>query len=87
MLMKVKTAALFGVTLVLLAGSAAHAATLSFNFVFTNASNGGGTVTGVVEGLIDNNTTSATSVRVLSNTLGFGLGEYAVHLPITLGLF
>jgi hypothetical protein len=50
---------------------------LSFNFSFTNTANpAGGTVTGIVEGLTDNATSAATSVQVLSNTAGFGLGEY-----------
>jgi hypothetical protein len=49
---------------------------LSFNFSFINESHGGGTVTGIVEGLTDNTTSAATSIRVLSNTAGFGIGEY-----------
>jgi hypothetical protein len=49
---------------------------LSFNFSFTNTANGGGAVTGLVQGLTDNATSAATSVQVLSNTAGFGLGEY-----------
>lgn len=58
----------------------AEAATLDFNFSFTNdATTGGGTVTGIVRGLTDNATSAATSVEVLTNTssLGsFGIGEY-----------
>jgi hypothetical protein len=50
---------------------------LSFNFSFTNNTyNGGGTVTGIVEGLTDNATSAATSIQVLNNTAGFGIGEY-----------
>jgi hypothetical protein len=63
--------------LLTLASSPAHA--LSFSFSFTNAAaNGGGTVTGAIHGLNDNASgQAASSVQVLSNTLGFGLGEYA----------
>jgi hypothetical protein len=53
----------------------ANAATLDFSFSFSNALNGGGTVSGVVRGLSEG-TGAATSVEVTSNTLGFGLGEY-----------
>jgi hypothetical protein len=52
---------------------------LSFNFSFTSIVspfNGAGSVTGIIEGLTDNSTSAATSVRVLSNTAGFGIGEY-----------
>ncbi|MBE9115614.1 PEP-CTERM sorting domain-containing protein [Lusitaniella coriacea LEGE 07157] len=48
---------------------------ISFNFSFDNALNGGGAVTGVIRGL-EEGTGAATSVEVLSNTTGFGLGEY-----------
>lgn len=51
-------------------------ASLIFDFSFTNSSNGGGIVTGEILGLLDNATGAATSVRVLTNTLGFGIGEY-----------
>jgi len=54
----------------------AEAATLDFNFSFTNVANGGGTVTGIVSGLTDNATSAATSLKVLTNTAGFGIGEY-----------
>jgi hypothetical protein len=58
-----------------------------FSFSFINAnlvgrpdlgadSGNGGTVTGVVRGLTDNATSAAASVEILSNTAGFGLGEY-----------
>jgi hypothetical protein len=53
-------------------------ASLIFDFSFTNAANGGGVVTGEILGLSDNATGAATSVRVLTNTAGFGIGEYAV---------
>lgn len=59
-----------------LSSLAAHATTLDFNFTFINAVNGGGTVTGIVRGLVDNATVAATSVEVLTNTDGFGIGEY-----------
>ncbi|MEP0874163.1 PEP-CTERM sorting domain-containing protein [Trichocoleus desertorum AS-A10] len=63
-------------TLSTLAPNPAEAASLNFNFLFTNEAHGGGTVTGVVRGLLDNTTSAAKSVEVLSNTAGFGLGEY-----------
>jgi hypothetical protein len=56
---------------------AATAATLNFNFDFTSVNGSGGEITGIVRGLNDNATGSASSVQVLSNTAGFGLGEYA----------
>jgi hypothetical protein len=56
--------------------SHALAATLSFDFSFPNLGNGGGTVTGRVSGLTDNSISAADSVIILSNTLGFGFGEY-----------
>lgn len=54
------------------------AATLNFNFSFTNAQPGSKDelITGIVRGLVDNGTSKATSVEVLSNTAGYGLGEY-----------
>jgi hypothetical protein len=60
-----------------------QAMALSFNFSFNNNSNGGGPgfVTGIVEGLSDNTTSAATSVQVLSNTAGFGIGEYVTDGP------
>ena len=60
---------------------AASAATLTFDFSFTNSANGGGTVMGVITGLLDNATSAATSVRVTSNTAGFGIGEYVGNPP------
>jgi hypothetical protein len=56
----------------------ARAALLDFTFTFTNQQSGftGGTVTGVVRGLSDNATSAASSVEILSNSAGFGLGEY-----------
>ena len=54
-----------------------QAQALSFSFSFTNAANGGGTVTGIIDGLSDNAAfQQASSVQVLSNDLGFGIGEY-----------
>jgi len=54
-------------------------ASLIFDFSFTNSSNGGGIVTGEILGLLDNATGAATSVRVLTNSLGFGIGEYGSY--------
>lgn len=56
----------------------AHAALLDFTFTFFNRSESdpGGSVTGIVRGLSDNGTSAATSVEIISNTGGFGLGEY-----------
>lgn len=62
--------------------SAASAATLDFAFSFNNELNGGGAVTGIIRGLTDNMTGSATSVEVLTNTTGLGIGEY-VGSPLT----
>ncbi|MEO0566442.1 MAG: hypothetical protein AAF066_01825 [Pseudomonadota bacterium] len=64
---------------VIMATLPARAATITdFTFSFTNsAANGGGTVTGIVRGLEDNMTgQAATSVEILTNTAGFGIGEY-----------
>lgn len=52
------------------------AASIDFSFSFENALNGGGTVTGVIRGL-EEGTGPADSVEVLSNTAGFGIGEFA----------
>ncbi|MEM7743768.1 MAG: hypothetical protein AAF409_08665 [Pseudomonadota bacterium] len=51
---------------------------IDFNFSFTNSSvAGGGSVTGIVRGLRDNMSgQAATSVEILTNTAGFGVGEY-----------
>ncbi|WP_114376022.1 PEP-CTERM sorting domain-containing protein [Elioraea thermophila] len=55
----------------------AQAALLDFTFTFSNRALGlSGTVTGIVRGLADNATSAAGSVEILSNTDGFGLGEY-----------
>ncbi len=59
-----------------------YAITLDFNFSFDNAVNGGGTVTGIVRGLTDDATSAASSVEVLSNTSGYGIGEY-IGNPLT----
>jgi hypothetical protein len=50
-------------------------ATLIFDFSFTNIANGGGFVIGEILGL-DEGTGSASSVRIVSNTSGYGVGEY-----------
>lgn len=55
----------------------AQAALLDFTFTFSNRAFGlNGTVMGIVRGLADNATSAAGSVEILSNTDGFGLGEY-----------
>ena len=54
---------------------------ISFNFSFNNDLNGGGTVTGIIRGL-DEGTGAASSVEVLTNTTGLGIGEY-VGSPLT----
>ena len=52
---------------------------LTFQFSFTNVVADGGTVVGIVSGLLDNQTSPALSVQVTSNTGGFGVGEYVGH--------
>jgi hypothetical protein len=56
----------------------ARAALLDFSFAFTNQQTQflGGYVTGTVRGLTDDATSAASSVEILTNTSGFGLGEY-----------
>jgi hypothetical protein len=51
------------------------ASAINFGFSFENALNYGGSVTGVIRGL-EEGSGAATSVEVLSNTAGYGLGEY-----------
>jgi len=63
-----------GTTLLLMPASA-----IDFGFSFENALNEGGSVTGVIRGL-EEGTGAATSVEVLSNTAGYGIGEYAGSL-------
>jgi len=46
-----------------------------YSFSFENVLNGGGSVTGVIRGL-NEGTGAASSVEVLTNSLGFGLGEF-----------
>ncbi|MEO1681378.1 MAG: VPLPA-CTERM sorting domain-containing protein [Pseudomonadota bacterium] len=60
--------------------SPASAATLDFTFSFLNSENGSGTatVTGILRGLEDNATSAATSLEVLSNDDGFGIGSYDI---------
>lgn len=50
---------------------------LTYLFSFENVMNGGGTVTGMIDGL-NEGTGAATSVAVVSNTAGFGVAEYAL---------
>ncbi len=73
---------LVAAAMVVLSSFAAQATTLDFNFSFTNTANGGGVVTGIVRGLTDNATTSASSLEILSNEGGFGVREY---VPSTAG--
>jgi hypothetical protein len=66
----------------LLVTSSVHAS-LVFDFSFDNSANGGGTVSGVIQGLTDNSVSAATSVYVTSYTgpLAAGVGEYAWTAP------
>jgi len=57
------------------------AAAINFGFSFNNELNGGGAVTGIIRGL-DEGTGAASSVEVLSNTTGLGIGEY-IGSPLT----
>jgi len=59
-----------------IAGGAPAANAATFSFSFQNTANGGGTVEGVVSGLAASGESSATSVKITANPLGFGLGEY-----------
>ena len=56
-------------------GAPTQAATLDFSFSFANAAYDGGIITGYFRGLTDNATGSATSVEVVSNSSGFGVGD------------
>ncbi|MFT4939911.1 MAG: hypothetical protein ACI88A_002960 [Paraglaciecola sp.] len=51
-------------------------ATLIFDFSITDSGNSNLVVTGEILGLDDNATSHATSVRVLTNSAGDGIGEY-----------
>lgn len=62
--------AVAGSTLITIPATAAD-----FGFTFENAFFGGETVTGIIGGL-EEGTGPASSVEVVSNTGGFGLGEY-----------
>ncbi|NEP12478.1 MAG: PEP-CTERM sorting domain-containing protein [Symploca sp. SIO2C1] len=70
------SAGVVGTTLV-----AMPAAAINFGFSFNNELNGGGAVTGIIRGL-DEGTGAATSVEILSNTTGLGIGEY-IGSPLT----
>ena len=59
-----------------IASTPSYAATLSFDFTFTDVANGAGVVKGIISGLMDNGTSSAASVQVISTSGGFGTGEY-----------
>ena len=65
----------------MLLGGADPSAAATFTFSFTNFAEGGGMVRGIVSGLADEGASAAKSVRVTSNELGFGVGEY-VGSPI-----
>ncbi|NES85964.1 MAG: hypothetical protein F6K10_33825 [Moorea sp. SIO2B7] len=51
------------------------ATALNFGFSFDNELNGGGSVTGIIRGL-DEGTGAASSVEILTNITGLGIGEY-----------
>lgn len=51
-------------------------ASLIFDFSFTDIDNGGGVVSGEILGLSDNASGAASSLRILTNSGGFGVGEY-----------
>ncbi|MES0808348.1 hypothetical protein ABLO27_02620 [Roseibium sp. SCPC15] len=56
--------------------NSATAATMDFRFSFTNSDlYGGNLVSGIVRGLQEG-TSSATSVEIISNENGFGIGEF-----------
>ncbi|MDU8946338.1 VPLPA-CTERM sorting domain-containing protein [Ovoidimarina sediminis] len=57
-------------------GFPAGAATYDYYFSFENVLNGGGTVTGVVNGLEDDTANQVATVEILSNSSGFGVGIY-----------
>jgi len=65
-----------------LAGTAANATSLDFNFSFTNVAEGGEDVFGIIRGLSDVATSQqASSVEILTTTGGetadgYGVGEY-----------
>ena len=79
MLRKISAAA----ALVVCTATGSSAATLDFKFSFTNLFNGStvATVTGVIRGLTDNGSSAASSVEILTNGDGFGVGEF-VGSPI-----
>lgn len=79
-MLKQSAIAILGATPVLLT-FAAPAAALDFGFSFNNELNGGGAVTGIIRGL-EEGTGAATSVEILSNTTGLGIGEY-IGSPLT----
>lgn len=62
----------------------ADAATLDFNFSFTGTFQSEGLVTGIIRGLTDNATSSASSVEVLTAAGGFGMGEYVLPTSIVI---
>ncbi|NEO79679.1 PEP-CTERM sorting domain-containing protein [Moorena sp. SIO4G3] len=64
------SASIAGTTLLAMPATA-----INFGFSFGNELNGGGTVTGIIRGL-DEGIGAATSVEILSNTTGLGIGEY-----------
>jgi hypothetical protein len=67
-------------TLLMTAWVSSANASLIFDFSFTDILRNNAKVTGEILGLSDNKLGAASSVRVFSNTEGYGVGEY-VGLP------
>jgi hypothetical protein len=70
------------VLLMTLSVSSANA-TLIFDFSFTNDTSGGSIVTGEIAGLLDNATSSASSVAILTNSSSFGVGQFDISQATT----
>jgi hypothetical protein len=68
-------------TLLMTAWVSSANASLIFDFSFTDIFNNNAKVTGEILGLSNNNFGAASSVRVLSNSQGYGVGEY-VGMPV-----
>jgi hypothetical protein len=63
-------------TLLMTAWVSSANASLIFDFSFTDVNQSNALVTGEILGLSNNGSGAASSVRVLSNTEGYGIGEY-----------
>jgi hypothetical protein len=63
-------------TLLMTAWVSSANASLIFDFSFTDILQNNAKVTGEILGLSNNDTGAASSVRVLSNSEGYGVGEY-----------